>query len=65
MHVDAGSLETEDVGQGGACHPGDVLRQVMAHAEKWQEVLRMELEACREPGCLDTGTHAIAVGRKE
>ena len=32
---------------------------------KWQELLRMELEACAEPGCLDMGTHIIIVGRKD
>jgi hypothetical protein len=26
--------------------------------------MEMELEACREPGCLDMGTHLIAVGIK-
>ena len=32
---------------------------------KWQELLRLELEACAEPGCLDSGTHLIAVCAKE
>jgi len=31
--------------------------------EAWQHLLEMELEACREPGCLDMGTHLIAVCR--
>lgn len=30
-------------------------------AAAWQALLEMELEACREPGCLDMGTHLIAV----
>ncbi len=30
----------------------------------WNELLRMELEACREAGCLDMGTHLIAVARR-
>jgi SAM-dependent methyltransferase len=30
----------------------------------WQHLLEMELEACREPGCLDMGTHLIAVCKK-
>ncbi len=30
----------------------------------WQHLLEMEIEACREPGCLDMGTHLIAVCRK-
>ena len=34
------------------------------HRYQWQQVLEMELEACREPGCLDLGTHLIAVTRK-
>lgn len=40
------------------------LSQIKKDAGKWQEVLRMELEACREPGCLDMGTHIIVVGRR-
>jgi SAM-dependent methyltransferase len=31
---------------------------------RWDELLRMELEACQEPGCLDMGTHLIAVARR-
>lgn len=32
--------------------------------DKWQELLRMELEACVEEGCLDMGSHIILVGQK-
>jgi SAM-dependent methyltransferase len=31
---------------------------------QWQQLLEMEIEACREPGCVDMGTHTIAVCRK-
>jgi hypothetical protein len=30
----------------------------------WQHLIAMEIEACRQPGCLDMGTHLIAVCRK-
>jgi SAM-dependent methyltransferase len=40
------------------------LMQIRHDAEKWTELLRMELEATRELGCLDMGTHLIAVARK-
>jgi len=30
----------------------------------WEHLLEIELEACREPGCLDMGSHIIAVARK-
>lgn len=33
-------------------------------SETWRELLRMELEASRQPGCLDMGTHIILVGAK-
>jgi 2-polyprenyl-3-methyl-5-hydroxy-6-metoxy-1,4-benzoquinol methylase len=33
-------------------------------AGKWNELLRMELEACAETGCLNMGTHLIVVARK-
>ena len=31
---------------------------------RWRQVLDLELRACREPGCVDMGTHTIAVARK-
>jgi hypothetical protein len=37
---------------------------VQQDAATWQHLLEMEIEACREPGCLDMGTHLIAVCRK-
>lgn len=40
------------------------LKQVRDNAEKWDELLRMELEACADDGCLNLGTHIIAVARK-
>jgi SAM-dependent methyltransferase len=45
-------------------HWTDQLAQIRQDAEKWTELLRMEIEATREPGCLDMGTHLIAVARK-
>jgi hypothetical protein len=43
----------------------EALVDVRKDERKWQELLRMELEACREDGCLDLGTHIIAVVRKK
>ena len=43
----------------------DLLIEVKANPKKWQELLRMELEACSEAGCLGMGSHIIVVGRKE
>lgn len=40
---------------------GDQLNAIRQDNTTWQEVLRMEIEASREPGCLDMGTHIIAV----
>jgi SAM-dependent methyltransferase len=40
------------------------LAAVRQDAQKWNELLEMELEAAREDGCLDMGTHLIAVARK-
>jgi len=42
----------------------DHLVEIRHDAEKWAELLRIELEATREPGCLDMGTHLITVARK-
>jgi len=40
------------------------LEAIREDANAWQSLIEMELEACREPGCLDMGTHLIAVCRK-
>lgn len=42
----------------------DALSELDEDSEKWKELLRMELEACAASGCLDMGTHIIAVGQK-
>jgi SAM-dependent methyltransferase len=42
----------------------DSLEQIKNDPEKWNELLRMEVEACADEGCLNMGTHMIAVGRK-
>ena len=44
---------------------GEALKDVRQDPVQWDQLLEMELEACREPGCLDMGTHTIAVIRKE
>jgi SAM-dependent methyltransferase len=43
----------------------DVLQEIRDKADKWNELLRMELEACAEEGCLNMGTHLIAVAKKQ
>lgn len=43
---------------------GEKLLEIRQDSTKWQELLRMELEASREKGCLDMGTHIIAVVEK-
>ena len=42
----------------------EMLKEIRNDTEKWNELLRMELEACAEDGCLDMGLHIIAVVRK-
>jgi 2-polyprenyl-3-methyl-5-hydroxy-6-metoxy-1,4-benzoquinol methylase len=42
----------------------DQLKEIRSDEEKWNELLRMELEACAEAGSLNMGTHIIAVTRK-
>jgi SAM-dependent methyltransferase len=43
---------------------GEKLNLLRADPTKWNELLRIELDACRQPGCLDMGTHLIAVIQK-
>jgi SAM-dependent methyltransferase len=42
----------------------EALEEVQQDRAAWRHLLELELEACREPGCLDMGTHLIAVCRK-
>jgi SAM-dependent methyltransferase len=41
-----------------------LMETVRGDEQLWEELLRMELEASAEPGCLDMGTHLIAVARR-
>lgn len=43
---------------------GESLLTIRQDEAKWQQVLQMEILASREPGCLDAGTHIIAVAQK-
>ncbi len=40
------------------------LEAIREERDTWQHLLEMEIEACREPGCVDMGTHLIALCRK-
>jgi 2-polyprenyl-3-methyl-5-hydroxy-6-metoxy-1,4-benzoquinol methylase len=42
----------------------DTLESIRTDEEKWAELLRMELEACADPGSLNMGMHTIAVAQK-
>jgi 2-polyprenyl-3-methyl-5-hydroxy-6-metoxy-1,4-benzoquinol methylase len=39
----------------------EILKQIRQDPEKWNELLRMEVEACADAGCLNMGTHLIAI----
>lgn len=43
---------------------GELLATLQTDENSWQHLLQLELKACREPGCLDMGTHLIGVCRK-
>lgn len=43
---------------------GDRLCEFRRQDSQWNELVRMEIEACREEGCIDMGTHLIGVARK-
>lgn len=42
----------------------ETLTQNHENLAQWDELLRVELEACCQPGCLDMGTHTLAIARK-
>jgi SAM-dependent methyltransferase len=43
----------------------EALGKIRGDAEKWNELLRMELDAGADEGCLNLGTHIITVARKK
>ncbi len=43
---------------------GEHLAELSEDGAVWRHLLEMEIEACQQPGCLDAGTHLIAVCRK-
>jgi SAM-dependent methyltransferase len=43
---------------------GEKLKSIRADPVQWDDLLRMELEACQQPGCFDMGTHLLAVIEK-
>ena len=43
---------------------GERLAEIRQEQEKWDFLLELELEACAQPGALDTGTHMLAVVKK-
>lgn len=59
-------LEVIDMAASNVLTPvhSEALEVVRQDKAKWSQVLEMEDKACREPGCLDMGTHLIIAGRK-
>jgi SAM-dependent methyltransferase len=47
-----------------AANWGEALEKIHEDAEAWRFLMEIEIEACCEPGCVDMGTHTIAVCRK-
>jgi hypothetical protein len=43
---------------------GAPLDEIRADPDRWDALLEMEVEATAQPGCLDAGTHLIAVIRR-
>ena len=42
----------------------DLLPTWRSNKRTWKHLLELEIEACREPGSLDMGTHVLAVAQK-
>lgn len=58
------SIEAVSASDCLAVNWGDALDELSEDDPKWQHLIEMEIEASREAGCLDMGTHLIAVCRK-
>lgn len=42
----------------------DVLTAWRSDRKTWEHLVELEIEACKEPGCLDMGAHILAVAQK-
>jgi hypothetical protein len=42
----------------------EFLPEIMDDPKRWRDFLEVESKACRSDGCLDMGTHLIAVAEK-
>lgn len=64
--IEAGGLNIEILSASNCLSTtwGEILLETKKEAGLWTEMLNMELEACREAGCVDMGTHLIAVCSK-
>ena len=56
-------LEVLDMAASNCLSTGWELTATRQDPERWAELLHLELEATREAGCLDMGSHLIAVVR--
>jgi hypothetical protein len=59
----AHGLEILDIAASNCLTTGWDLTDSRGDDSRWAEILRLEIEATREPGCLDMGSHLIAVTR--
>jgi len=64
-HEEAGlEVETVSASECLSVNWTDVLDEIHEAGLTWAHLIEMEIEACREPGCLDMGAHLIAVCRR-
>lgn len=64
--LEAGSLEILTMSASNCLTTNwtELLAEVSEDSEKWLHLLEMEIEASQQPGCLNAGSHMIAVCRK-
>jgi len=58
------TLETLSASDCLSTNWSDLLDEVDENDPTWEHLIEMEIEACQEPGCLDMGTHMIAICKK-
>jgi 2-polyprenyl-3-methyl-5-hydroxy-6-metoxy-1,4-benzoquinol methylase len=64
--IEAAKLKILDLSASGCVSVGwwELLSQIRAVSLRWDELLRIELEASANPGALDMGTHILCVAQK-
>ena len=64
--IEGAGAEVETMSASDCLSPAwmDLVASWRGEPKTWQHLLELEIEACRQPGCLDLGSHILAIALK-